>query len=48
MVAAFGAFAAGEPAELHGSRLGDHTGLRLVVAGKPPFILDVDSGAVSV
>jgi hypothetical protein len=47
MAAAFGAFAVGEPAELHGSHLGDHTGLRLVVADKPPFIFDVDSGAVT-
>jgi len=29
---------------LHGSHLGNHTGLRLVVADKPPFILNVDSG----
>ena len=47
MAAAFGALAVGEPRELHGNRLGDHTGLRLVVADKPPFVLDVDSGAVT-
>jgi hypothetical protein len=47
VAAAFGALAVGEPRELHGNRLGDHTGLRLVVAGKPPFVFDVDSGAVT-
>ncbi|HET6173749.1 MAG TPA: hypothetical protein VFD90_14135 [Gaiellales bacterium] len=47
MAAAFGAFAAGEPAELHGPPLGNHTGLRLVVADRPPFVLDVDSGSVT-
>jgi hypothetical protein len=47
MAAAFGAFAVGEPAELHGSHLGNRTGLRLVVADKPPFIFAVDSGAVT-
>lgn len=46
MATAFVAFAGGEPAELHGSRLG-HTGLRLVVADNPPFIFAVDSGAVT-
>jgi hypothetical protein len=47
MAAAFGALAVGEPRELHGSRLGGHTGLRLVVADKPPFVFDVDSGVVT-
>ena len=47
MTMALGALAVGEPHELHGNRLGDHTGLRLVVADKPPFVLDVDSGAVT-
>jgi hypothetical protein len=45
--AAVGALAIGGPGHLHGGRLGDHTGLRLVVAGKPPFVLDVDSGSVT-
>jgi hypothetical protein len=45
--AAAGALAVGGPGHLHGDRLGDHTGLRLVVAGKPPFVLDVDSGYVT-
>jgi hypothetical protein len=44
---ALGALAVGEPRELHGKRLAGHTGLRLVVAGKPPFVFDVDSGAVT-
>ena len=47
MATAFVVFAGGEPAELHGSRLGNHTGLRLVVADRPPFIFAVDSGAVT-
>jgi hypothetical protein len=47
VVAAFGAFAVGEPRELRGVPLGDHTGLRLVVGDKPPFLLDVDSGSVT-
>jgi hypothetical protein len=45
-----------EPTQLHGSRqpeplrgvpLGRETGLRLVVADIPPFVLDVDSGHVA-
>jgi hypothetical protein len=43
----FGVLAVGEPHDLKGIRLGDHTGLRLVVASKPPFTFDVDSGAVT-
>ena len=38
--------AAREPAPLRGTPLGP-TGLRLVVADVPPFVLDVDSGAVT-
>ena len=44
---AFGILAVGEPRELKGRPLGHHTGLRLVVAGKPPFTFDVDTGAVT-
>jgi hypothetical protein len=42
-----GAFAVGQPHELQGDRLGSHTRLHLVVASKPPFVLDVDSGRVT-
>jgi hypothetical protein len=38
--------AAREPAPLRGTALG-HTGLRLVVADIPPFVLDVDTGSVT-
>ena len=41
------AFAGGQPHEVQGNRLGSNTGLRLVVANKPPFVLDVDSGRVT-
>jgi hypothetical protein len=44
---AFGSLAVGEPRELKGRPLGNHTGLRLVVGSKPPFTFDVDTGAVS-
>jgi hypothetical protein len=37
--------AAREPGPLRGTTLG-HTGLRLVVADIPPFVLDVDTGSV--
>lgn len=47
MAAAVGALAVGDPGELHGTPLGRHTGLRLVVADNPPFVFDVDSGAVT-
>ena len=47
IVAAFGTLAAGEPGEWHGRHLGSHTGLRLVVADDPPFVLDVDNGSVT-
>ncbi|HET7128905.1 MAG TPA: hypothetical protein VFJ93_07510 [Gaiellaceae bacterium] len=36
-----------QPSPLRGSTLGSRTGLRLVVAGKPPFVVDVDSGRVA-
>ena len=36
-----------EPTPLRGDRLGNATGLRLLVADDPPFVLDVDSGRVS-
>jgi hypothetical protein len=36
-----------EPAELHGAPLGSATGLHLVVANGQPFVLDVDSGAMT-
>lgn len=35
-----------EPAPLRGIPLGRETGLRLVVADNPPFVLDVDTGSV--
>lgn len=47
MVAALGALGAGEPGEWHGRHLGSQTGLRLVVADEPPFVLDVDGGSVT-
>lgn len=37
----------GGPVPLRGAPLGGETGLRLLVADKPPFVLDVDSGTVS-
>jgi hypothetical protein len=45
-IAAGGSAVAREPAPLRGVPLGSGTGLRLVVADKPPFVLDVDSGRV--
>jgi hypothetical protein len=39
--------AAGGPAPLRGSPLRAKTGLRLVVAAKPPIVVDVDSGRVT-
>lgn len=36
-----------EPPPLHGVPLTGHTGLRLLVANNPPFLLDVDSGRVT-
>jgi hypothetical protein len=36
-----------EPVPLRGVPLGRETGLRLVVADKPPFVLDVDTGSVT-
>jgi hypothetical protein len=42
-LAAAGAGAARDPGPLRGSPLG-HTGLRLVVAAKPPIVVDVDTG----
>src|SRR4051794_37751707 len=36
-----------EPIDLRGTPLGAHTGLRLLVADSRPFVLDVDSGAVT-
>nr|MBA2457480.1 hypothetical protein [Gemmatimonadales bacterium] len=35
-----------EPAPLRGAALGSDTGLRLLVPDNPPFVLDVDTGAV--
>jgi hypothetical protein len=35
------------PAPLRGVQLGRETGLRLLVADIPPFVLDVDSGRVT-
>ena len=35
------------PTHLHGDALGSKTGLRLVVANDPPFVVDVDSGRVT-
>ena len=35
-----------EPAPLQGGALGSDTGLRLLVPDNPPFVLDVDTGAV--
>ncbi len=37
---------AGPPGPLRGAALPAHTGLRLLVASDPPFVLDVDSGRV--
>ncbi len=37
----------GGPVPLRGAPLGGETGLRLLVADKPPFVLDVDSGTVT-
>ncbi|HEU5362732.1 MAG TPA: hypothetical protein VFU56_05275 [Gaiellaceae bacterium] len=45
-VLALGAAPAHDPGPLRGSALG-RTGLRLVVAAKPPIVLDVDSGRVT-
>ncbi len=36
-----------EPAPLRGAPLGRETGLRLLVADNPPFVLDVDRGSVT-
>lgn len=36
-----------EPAPLRGAPLQGETGLRLVVADNPPFVLDVDTGRVT-
>jgi hypothetical protein len=44
---AAGVGAARDPAPLRGSALGNRTGLRLVVAAKPPFVVDVDSGRIT-
>lgn len=41
------ASSADEPMPLRGERLGNQTGLRLLVADDAPFVLDVDSGRVS-
>ena len=35
------------PTHLHGDALGSKTGLRLLVANDPPFVVDVDSGRVT-
>jgi hypothetical protein len=35
------------PTHLHGVALGNDTGLRLLVANDPPFVVDVDSGRVT-
>lgn len=37
----------GEPSPLRGVPLGSNTGLRLLVADNPPFVLDVDRGSVT-
>lgn len=37
----------GDPVPLRGAALTGETGLRLLVASNPPFVLDVDSGRVS-
>ena len=41
------AFRAAVPQPLHGLALAGHTGLGLLVAGDPPYLLNVDSGAVT-
>jgi hypothetical protein len=37
----------GPPGPLVGARMAAHSGLRLLVANNPPFVLDVDSGRVT-
>jgi hypothetical protein len=39
--------AARDPVDLHGSALGPHTGLRLLVEDTVPFVLDVDRGTIA-
>lgn len=46
-VAAGASAGAREPVPLRGGPLGKETGLRLLVANNPPFVLDVDSGGVT-
>jgi hypothetical protein len=47
VAAAAGSATAAEPPPLRGVPLADNTGLRLLVADDPPFLLDVDSGRVT-
>lgn len=47
VAAATGSASAGQPPPLGGAPLPGHTGLRLLVADDPPFLLDVDRGRVT-
>jgi hypothetical protein len=47
LLAAVTGLPSAEPAPLHGTPLAPDTGLRLLVADEPPFVLDVDSGRVT-
>lgn len=47
VAAAAGSALAAQPSPLRGVPLVGHTGLRLLVAADPPFVLDVDTGGVS-
>lgn len=46
-IAAGGSAEPRKPVPLRGAPLGQATGLRLLVADNPPFVLDVDSGSVT-